>query len=201
MEIEPLAQSVLDFWFGPLSEDGTPSDSEKSARWFRKDADFDREIEKKFAEYMEAASWGGFDLWSRSPEGITALIVLMDQFPRNLYRNQARSFYFDARALSFAQQVVAQKWHLSLPTAYAYFCLMPFMHSESLSMQEAGIEAFKELNQASHSHSMVRAALDYAIAHRDIIARFGRFPHRNEILGRESTAEEIEFLKKPGSRF
>ena len=110
--IEPLAQSILDFWFGELDAHGKPKDTSRSGRWFKKDPKFDEEIGRKFADQLDAASWGGFDLWSLQPEGMTALIVLMDQFPRNLYRNQARSFYLDQRAQRFAEITLENEWHL-----------------------------------------------------------------------------------------
>ena len=203
MPIEPLAQSIITFWFGDISPEGQVP-KEISARWFKKDADFDQTIAQKFGSYMDPASWGAFDRWSLTPDGLTALIVLLDQFPRNLYRSQAKSFYFDQKALSFARQAVESKTFLeAVPTVMGYFQIMPFMHSESLQDQDQAIKAFEALlsNSQPGAKDMIASALKYSYAHRDIIAKFGRFPHRNDILGRTSTPEEVAFLKTPGSSF
>ena len=122
-----------------------------------------------------------------------ALVILLDQFPRNLFRGQARAFAGDARALALAKRAVAAGLDEAMPRAHRLFLYMPFEHSEDLADQETCIERMTALGSAGY--------LDYARRHRDIIARFGRFPHRNAALGRDSTAEEIAFLKEPGSSF
>lgn len=202
MELEPLAQDILKFWFGTLDKTGAVM-PEKSKRWFQKDVAFDQDIARRFDEYLMPGVWGAFDRWLENDLGRVALIVLLDQFPRNIYRGQPKSFYFDQKALHLSRDCIQSKQFLKLATPYAYFTLMPTMHSELLEAQELGIESFKELLAVTDEgqKALISAALDYAIRHRDIVARFGRFPHRNEILGRESTAEEMDFLKEPGSSF
>ena len=202
MDLEPLAESILKFWFTTISTDGKVA-AEVSDRWFKKDLEFDRLIDRKYGSYMEAASWGAFDRWSLHPDGLTALIILLDQFPRNLFRNQAKSFYFDSKALAFAKHSLEQETVLKVPTLMGYFQLMPFMHSESLEDQTDGLHAFEELHQASQpgAKNMIASAIKFSHAHRDIIEKFGRFPHRNQSLGRSSTDAELAFLKTPGSSF
>jgi len=200
--MEPLAQGVLNFWFGPLNDVGQAS-PDKVKRWFIKDDAFDKEIRKHFEEYLQPAAWGALDRWNLADTGRVALLVLLDQFPRNVYRNDPKAFYFDRKALHLSLESITSQHFLRVPTSYGYFCLMPTMHAESLEAQETGIEAFHRLAAAAplELQETVANGLIYAIKHRDIIARFGRFPHRNEILGRETSAEEAEFLQQPGSSF
>ncbi|MFW7381355.1 MAG: DUF924 family protein [Oligoflexus sp.] len=201
--MEPLAQGILNFWFGPLDANGLVA-KEKSDRWFQKDAAFDQEIRKKFEEYLQPAAWGAFDRWNLHDDSRVALLVLLDQFPRNIYRNDPKSFYFDQKALHISMEGIHSEHFLRVPVVYAYFSIMPTMHAESLEAQETGIAAFERLLQAAapgELKEMLASALDYAKRHRDIIAQFGRFPHRNAILGRDSRKEELEFLQQPGSSF
>ncbi|MBX3127459.1 MAG: DUF924 domain-containing protein [Polyangiaceae bacterium] len=194
---------VLEFWFGELAPDGSVSDG-VSARWWKKDEAFDRTIEQRFGESLERAGGGQLDDWAESAAGTVALIVLLDQFSRNVYRNSPGAFANDARALALTTRLLDSGAHLELPAAHAYFALMPLMHSESLADQERGVALFSALAERATSSTvrgMFQNAADFAERHRVIVARFGRFPHRNAILGRPSSAEEEDFLKQPGSSF
>ncbi|RZA17939.1 MAG: DUF924 domain-containing protein, partial [Proteobacteria bacterium] len=186
---EVLVSGILDFWFGPLNAEGMPEKKEKQAGWFKKDPEFDQRIQKQYGNLMEMAPMGAYDRFANTPEGRTALIILLDQFPRNLFRSKPRAFYTDEKAVVQAREATLKGEHLSLPLSYAYFVLMPFMHSESAEMQDLGLKHFKvlEAKASGAGKEMMKGAVDYMNQHRDIIVQFGRFPHRNEILGREST--------------
>ncbi|RYZ57769.1 MAG: DUF924 domain-containing protein [Proteobacteria bacterium] len=202
MMSQVLVSSILDFWFGPLDAEGMASEK-KMKNWFAKDDDFDKSIKSLYGNLMELAPMGAYDLWGKTPEGRVALLIVLDQFPRNLFRGKARSFYTDEKAQVVCTSALAAGEHLTLPISYAYFILMPLMHSETLALQDLGVKHFKELRDRSEGKAkkMMEGAVDYAIKHRDIVAEFGRFPHRNEFLGRESTPAEIKFLAEGGARF
>jgi uncharacterized protein (DUF924 family) len=175
--------AIWDFWFAP----------EHAAKWFEKDADFDNEIRARFGKLHEAAVLGALDHWPVTAHGAFALIFLLDQVPRNIFRNDARAFATDAKALTVAELAVSRGFDRGFVYEVQQFFYMPFEHAEDLAAQQRCIELFTPCAKDE--------GLKYAIAHRDIIARFGRFPHRNAALGRESTAEELEFLKGPNSSF
>lgn len=178
------ADSVLKFWF----EECTPSN------WFQKDADFDARLKEKFEPLITRALAGQLDEWSAQPDGCLALILLLDQFTRNIYRDTPRAFSGDEFALVLSLRAVSEGWVENAKTeAERQFYLMPMMHSEDIDIQDKSLDLFKKY---TNDH-----VYDYAIRHRDIVARFGHFPHRNAILGRPSTAEEVEFLTQPGSSF
>ncbi|WP_141735334.1 DUF924 family protein [Oligoflexus tunisiensis] len=199
---EPLIQSIHDLWFGELDAEGRAK-PEKVRQWFTKDPAFDQTIRKRYLEYVDPAFMGALDRWTKDDAGLVALTVLLDQFPRNMFRDTPRAFAYDKKALATVGLALQDDRYLAMPALYAYFCLMPTMHSEILEVQELGLEAFTRLEQnVSIAHKeLIGTAQRYAKAHRDIIARFGRFPHRNRILGRESTPEETAFLLEPGSSF
>ena len=187
------ARAVLDFWFGTArSHLGSPR-----MEWFRKDPKFDEEIRAQFGALHERASRGELDGWGASPEPLLALVVILDQFSRNLYRNNRRAFEQDERALRWAKTAVGRGDDLGLLPVQRQFIYLPYEHSEDLADQEKCVEMMRSLEAFEETRGLTA----WAEKHRVIIKRFGRFPHRNEILGRESTAEEIEFLKSPGSRF
>ncbi len=200
--MEVLAESILNFWFGDISGDGTV-DAEKSKRWFKKDEIFDKSIERVYGSYLDTAVMGGLDRWANDPKSITALIVMLDQFPRNVYRGLEKSFIYDKKALALANLAVDKNYYKEVPAVCAYFQAMPFMHSEDIKMQDKGIKQFEWLieNTEGDVKKMMEMALDFAQKHRVIIEKYGRFPHRNAALYRESTAEEVEFLKGPDSSF
>jgi uncharacterized protein (DUF924 family) len=177
---------VIAFWFGVSPE-----------KWFVKDPAFDDEIRQKFGSLQAEAAAGAHDDWRGTPRGDLALLVLLDQFPRNIFRGDAKSFATDAKALSITETMSRD----GLTPLQQMVTLIPYQHAEDLAMQDKGIAAYQQLAAQNPDNKMLAAALDFAGKHRDIIARFGRFPHRNAIVGRESTPEEIEFLKQPGSSF
>jgi uncharacterized protein (DUF924 family) len=195
-------ENVLEFWFGRL-EGPLDFPAEKSALWFRKSDETDSLIRGQFQLMWQRALEGAYDSWSKTPHGRLALILLLDQFSRNMFRGTPRAFEGDSSALELAREGVQKKEDRNLHTVERVFFYMPFEHSEDLEMQKESVRLFTELLESTHDQLKrpVREFLRYAQAHHDIIKRFGRFPHRNLILGRESTAEELEFLKQPGSSF
>ena len=197
-EPEPpaAARAVLDFWFLPP---GAPGHGTYRPEWFRKDPAFDAAIRGRFRNDVEAALAGERDDWNAGGEGCLALILLLDQFTRNIFRDTPRAFAGDARALALAEDAIAAGRDTALPPLCRWFLYLPFMHAESLPIQERSVALFRSLNEAGGA--AFESPLDYAVRHRDVIARFGRFPHRNVILGRASTPAESEFLKLPGSSF
>lgn len=194
---------VLEFWFGRLLDDGSVPE-ERSFRWWTKDQAFDASIRERFGEVLEAASRGELDAWKATPSGVVALVVVLDQLSRNAYRDTPRAFANDARALALAEQADARGDFDALPPMQAYFLAMPFMHAESLEARERCIALFRRLAARATSEKvkkMLEGGADFAERHRVIVERFGRFPHRNAILGRQSTPEELAFLEQPGSSF
>ena len=188
-------QAVLDFWFA------APGDPEHGAvrdLWFRKSDETDRQINEHFGSLIEQALRGELETWAAEPPGALAQIVLLDQFTRNGFRETPRAFAGDKRALAAAMAMVGSRQDETLLPVQRVFVYLPFEHAEGIGMQEEALRLFTRLvTEAPELQSM----LDYAQRHHDVVQRFGRFPHRNAILGRQSTAEEVEFLKQPGSRF
>ena len=190
------AQDILDFWFLPKAD---PAHGTVRKEWFRKDAAFDALIAQRFGHLIDIALAGGLREWDLAgTHGALARLLVLDQFTRNAYRNEAKSFAGDTLALAAAQNLVDSGAHMALTTLERWFAYMPFQHSEDARMQEQSVQLFTALAQAD---PQCAGAFDYALRHRGVIARFGRFPHRNVILGRASTAEELEFLQQRGSRF
>ena len=190
----PEARAVLDFWF---AADGADADGARTV-WFAKDDAFDVEIRTRFGPSIERALRGELDGWAGEPEAALARILLLDQFTRNAFRGTPRAFAGDAAALAAASAMVGGRLDEALvgyPRAFVY---LPFEHAESLAMQDEAIRLFNRLVAV---FAQAADMLDYACKHRAVIERFGRFPHRNAILGRQSTAEEIAFLARPGSGF
>lgn len=188
-------EQVLEFWFGPPELADTEA---TSARWFRKDEAFDREIATRFGPLIEQALAGELTDWGWQPGPALARILLLDQFTRNAFRGTPRSFAGDALALAAARTLVEQSQDRLLRPLRRVFAYLPFEHAESLAAQEESVRLFTQLGQEAPG---LDGYVDYARRHHEIVARFGRFPHRNAILGRASTPEEIEFLKQPGSGF
>jgi uncharacterized protein (DUF924 family) len=190
------AQEVLDFWFGAP---GSATDGQQRREWFIKSDAFDEQIRQRFGAVIDQALAGGLREWdAEGPQGVLARILVLDQFTRNAFRNTPKSFAGDALALSAARELVDSGAHKALAPWQRSFAYMPFEHAEDAFMQERAVALFTEL---AAEHPGFGESLDYAHRHRGVIARFGRFPHRNEILGRASTPEEVEFLRQPGSRF
>ncbi len=190
MDADPDA--VLDFWFAPAPYSAR-------AEWFRKDPGFDRQILVRFGALVGQALAGGLRDWDGAgPRGSLARILLLDQFTRNVHRDTPAAFGGDVQALAAARALVDSGADLALPPWQRAFVYMPFEHAEDAAMQERAMALFSRLAEADPAFD---GLLDFARRHRDVIARFGRFPHRNRILGRESTAQELAFLGQPGSGF
>ena len=190
------AQDVLDFWFGPP---GSAAHGQPQRAWFVKNDDFDATIRARFGTAIDAALAGGLREWDdEGPQGVLARILVLDQFTRNAHRGTPRSFEGDALALDAARRLVDGGADKALAPLQRAFVYMPFEHAEDAYMQERAVELFSVL---AAEHPGFDDMLDYAHRHRGVIARFGRFPHRNAILGRASTPEETAFLRQPGSRF
>jgi len=190
------AQDVLDFWFLPI---GVKGHNMQRAEWFRKDDAFDQLIFSQFGGVVEDALSGGLRQWDdEGTQGTLARIIVLDQFTRNIYRGTAKAFAGDALALEAAKALDDSGANQTLPAVQRAFSFMPFEHAENLSVQIRCVDLFTML--AADAPAFANN-LDYARRHLEVIRRFGRFPHRNAILGRESTPEEVEFLKQPGSRF
>ena len=195
-------EKVLNFWFGELNEKGR-ADELHVRRWFAKDPNFDEEIRREFGELYEAVVCGERDDWLESERGLLAIVVVIDQFSRNLFRDSAAMYAHDARALEVALMGIQRGDDRTLQHAERSFLYMPLMHSEDPATQRRCVALFTAWRDElkGDARESVAFSLRFAIDHMEIVERFGRFPHRNEILGRESTAEELEFLKQPGSSF
>ncbi|MCC4115128.1 DUF924 domain-containing protein [Aromatoleum toluclasticum] len=178
-----MYQEILDFWFDEVSP---------AQRW-KKDAAFDRLVAQRFGEVHAQAARCELSGWRGSAAGRLAEVIVLDQFSRNMFRDSPEAFACDALALALAQEAIAAGAEQALRPVERSFLYMPFMHSESLEIHEMAVRLFERNGIAEN--------LDSARRHKAIIERFGRYPHRNAILGRASSAEEIEFLKQPGSRF
>jgi len=159
-------------------------------RWFKKDAAFDAEIATRFMGVVDAATRGDLDDWAETAEGALALLIVLDQFPRNLFRGSQRAFATDAKARETARLAIANGFDRALEPDHRQFVYLPFMHSESLEDQDLSVALYETLG--------LEEQLRYAHIHRDVVRRFGRFPHRNAALGRETTTEEAEFLANGG---
>lgn len=187
------ASEVLSFWFG---EPGSADYLRPRALWFTKSDATDRLIAERFGPVIERALAGEHDDWAATPRGALALVIVLDQFTRNVFRGTPRAFAGDPRALAIATRLVDTSRDLALAPVERWFVYMPLEHSERLLDQYESVRLFERL-----AADGLDAPLDWARRHFEVVRRFGRFPHRNAILSRESTSEEIEFLKQPGSGF
>ncbi len=190
------AQEVLRFWFGGMPSEAAATQPRE--QWFLKQEAFDAECARRFQEAHARAAAGELRAWADEPESCAALLVLLDQMPRNLYRGTARAFSTDAQAREVARHALARGLDVAVPPVWRWFFYLPFEHSEDVHAQRLSVSLFEAL---ALTHAASRETLDYARRHRDIIERFGRFPHRNAALGRASTPEEEAFLREPGSSF
>lgn len=214
---EESARAILEYWFSSLDDTASLDRQVEPCRtcftrWYGKDPAIDEEIRRRFEPVLLAATGDGRDWdtevteWQRVPRGSLALVILLDQFPRNMYRDTARMYAYDALALSVATLAVREYQAEPLALIQRTFLYLPFMHVENLTLQQAMVTKYESLVTLAGERSpgnvgFFAYALDYAKKHRDIVASFGRFPHRNVILGRTSTAAELEFLKQEGSSF
>lgn len=185
-----MFDEILAFWFGPAP-------GEVRAEWFRKDDAFDAQIRARFRVMIDDALQGEYADWTHSARGSLARVLLLDQFTRNVFRDTPRAFAGDALALATAQAALDQAFDQALSSVERWFLYMPFEHAESAAAQERSLSLFGQLA----STAGFDAPLEWAQKHAAIIARFGRYPHRNEVLGRASTPDEIAFLNEAGSRF
>jgi uncharacterized protein (DUF924 family) len=190
--VKSLAPQVLQFWFGEGADYGSVH-----KRWFEKDPAFDALVAQRYRKLHQEMREGGHRDWLDQARDCLARILVLDQFPRHIYRGSAAAFATDALALEAAKHMVAKGWDRDLLPVERMFAYLPFQHSESLSDQERALELYRPLKDFPETADTER----YALAHHQIVRRFGRFPHRNSALGRASTPEEIEFLKQPGSSF
>ena len=193
--LPPDARAVLDFWFG---EPTSATYGSNRVEWFRKDPTFDASIRDRFGALIERGLRGELEGWAATPLGALAQVIVLDQFTRNVFRDTPRAFAGDARALNAARAMVGARQDDALPPFQRAFAYLPFEHAEGIEMQHEAVRLHARLAELDAEQA---SGLDYAERHRAIVERFGRFPHRNAILGRQSTPEEIEFLKTPGSGF
>ncbi|MBO6756820.1 MAG: DUF924 domain-containing protein [Roseibium sp.] len=170
---------VLDFWW----QAGPP-------KWFASDDAFDQSCKDRFGDTVEAALSGALDHWAETPAGALALILVLDQLPRNIFRGSARAFAGDDRALAIAERAIANAYDRAFPKDVRVFFYLPFEHAEDITAQERSVDLSRRLGIENFYH--------YALIHMDVIRRFGRFPHRNAILGRETTEEEKAYLEDGG---
>jgi uncharacterized protein (DUF924 family) len=187
---------IHDFWFGELDENGLCK-TDRNALWFGADEAIDTHCRDLFGAPLADAVQGKLDFWAATDVGLVALVVLLDQFSRNIHRGTAQAFGGDAQALALSQDAIASGRHLGLPLIHRVFLYLPLEHSEELALQHQCVALFEELAQVS-DHPQFTSFTRYAIAHRDVIARFGRFPHRNAALGRISSAAELTYLEHHG---
>lgn len=185
-----LCRRILDFWFGVP---GSPGYGAARDIWFEADDGFDDDVRRRFAADLERAAAGMHDGMAGEAEGALALTILLDQFPRNIHRGTPGAFAFDGKALAVARRALDAGHDRALAPFQRPFLYLPFEHSEDLADQDRAVALFRVLGDEK--------GLDFAIRHRDVIARFGRFPHRNAILGRQSAPEEVAFLSQPGLAF
>ena len=188
------AGEVLDFWFG---REGDPEYGQFRDEWFRKDPAFDARVTRTVRRPLRGGRRRNLDGWRNDAESCLALVIVLDQFPRNMFRGDGRTHAEDGKALGASRYAVEHALDRELPAFQRMFLYMPFMHSESVEDQRRSVELFERLAGEDGAPDVV----SYAVAHRDIVERFGRFPHRNEILGRETTPEEAVFLTTEGSSF
>ncbi len=189
-----LVRDLLDFWFGPH---GHPERGTLRRVWFSPNAEFDAEIRQRFSRDVAEAGRGRLDGLAATADGVLALLILLDQFPRNMFRGEARAYAYDAKARAVARLAVGMGLDKVLSPVQRIFVYLPFEHSEDTDDQIRSVALFKTLPPVSWRDEVI----DYAVRHHEIVARFGRFPHRNATLGRPSTAEELSFLEQPNSSF
>lgn len=181
MQADPTPADVIEFWRKAGEE-----------KWFKASPEFDKEVRERFSRVHDAAAAGKLDSWAETAEGALALVIVLDQFSRNMFRGTARAFATDAAAREVARRALARKFDLEVDVAMRTFFFLPFMHSENLADQDYCVELYRALGEPE--------GIKFAEIHRDAIARFGRFPHRNEMLGRKSSDDEIAYLDAGGFR-
>ena len=196
------SETILTYWFG-ANPDQAALAKDRADLWWSKNIDVDREIRQRFESSVQLAGEGRLNSWLIEPRGRLALIILTDQLPRNIYRDSPQAFAFDTRALEWSLDGIESSVDRRLRPIERVFFYLPLEHSERLEDQERSVAMFRELLPSvdPDQQEIFESYLNFAILHRDVVARFGRFPHRNRILGRTSTPEELYFLSQPGSSF
>lgn len=197
-----LPEEVLTFWLGTIDEHGL-SDAAHTARWYMKDAAFDAQVRQRFAETWSALVRGEHEDWKRAPRSLLAYVIVLDQLSRNMFRGTAQAFASDHLALGAAEAAVELGFDRALVGVERGFLYMPFEHSEELATQDRAVALFTAFRDESTGplKEYLGQSVEYAVRHRDVIVQWGRFPHRNQLLERASTAEELAFLQQPGSSF
>ena len=195
-------QPLLDWWFGQ-AESPDEISADKGKLWFGKRDSQDLEARERFGVFVDQAMAGGLTEWTQRPEGWLAVVLLLDQLPRMIFRDTPKAFSGDLRAQKLVAQGITADFDRQLKPIQRVFIYLVFEHCENLAVQNEAVSRFIELvaEQPESERAVFADNLDYAERHQQVIARFGRFPHRNAVLGRESTAEELVFLSEPGSRF
>jgi len=195
--LPPAAQEILDFWLKAEDQESLLT------RWFRGGPELDQEIQARFGKLLTAAEARQLESWHDQPQSLLALIILLDQFSRQIYRGSGQAFGNDAYALELAELALSRGWDQDFPPLTRMFFYLPFEHAESRAQQARAVALFTALQQGvpAAEQDLFTYFLDYALSHQAVVERFGRFPHRNARLGRESTAEELAFLQEPGSSF
>lgn len=191
-----MIEKVLEFWFG---KPNTENYGKSRPEWFTKNLEFDQQVRARFFILYQQAAAGELETFQATPLGCLALIILLDQFPRNMFRGQPQTFATDPLALKYADYAVTQSYDQQLLPVHRWFIYLPFEHSENLAHQKRSLALTSSLKNEPGTEK--NKIIEYAYRHFEIIQRFGRFPHRNQILGRSSTLEEEAFLKQPGSSF
>jgi uncharacterized protein (DUF924 family) len=195
-------ERVLAFWLGAPGS-AVEVAGRQSKLWFGKSPANDQAVIDSFAATLTAATAGRLDHWTRTPRGRLALVIVLDQFPHHIHRDRPQAFATDPQSLALSLAALESGEDRELAPIERVFLYLPLEHAESLDLQERSVSRYEQLahEAAADERALFDGFLDYARKHRDVVARFGRFPHRNEILERPSTPDELEFLKQPGSRF
>jgi uncharacterized protein (DUF924 family) len=198
MTNDPRADEVLRFWLGELATEDTPVAAEKMPIWFNRSDETDALIREQFGSLHDEAASGALDAWAETARGRLALVILLDQFSRNLFRDSPRAFEHDDRALELTLEGIRRGHDRELWVPERIFLYMPLMHTEDVAMQELGVETFRRLaEEAPAAHKgLADNSYAYMVRHKVVVERFGRFPHRNGVLGRETTPEEQAHLDK-----
>lgn len=196
-------EEVLEYWFGAAQDSDSAIAERQAGLWWQKNPAHDKQIRQRFAGLLAKVAGGEYDAWAEQPLGRLVLIIITDQLPRNIYRDSATCFGFDHLARRWCKAGLAEQMDQQLRPIHRLFFYLPLEHSEDLQDQQQCVALFERLAQVVPHADRVcfEGFTKFAQQHRDIIARFGRFPHRNALLGRDSTAEEKQFLTQPGSGF
>jgi uncharacterized protein (DUF924 family) len=201
-DLQETPEDILTFWFADAVGDPAKA-MQRQSFWFQADAAVDESISQRFSASVRFAARGEFTAWEHAPQSCLALVILLDQFPRNLYRGRPEAFQYDSRALDVASQGVAAGYLAQLSSIEQCIFVLPYEHSEAVSVQRAGIELFEQIVDGANPEwePSARVSLHFARKHLEIVERFGRFPHRNAVLGRPSTAAERAYLEGGGESF